>query len=50
LYRTSITVDRIFTDSVRLWNSSAGSWADVTAILPSFTGRVGIAMIVEKKE
>jgi hypothetical protein len=44
LYRTSITVDRIFTDSMALWNSSAGSWADVTAILlVSLVGSVLLA-------
>jgi hypothetical protein len=52
LYRTSITIDRIFTDEyVRLWSNTAGSWADVTAILlVSLVGSVLLAMIVEKSK
>jgi hypothetical protein len=52
LYRTSITIDRIFTDEyVRLWSKQAGSWADVSAILlVSLVGAVLLAMIVEKSK
>lgn len=52
LYRTSITIDRIFTDEyVRLWSPKAGSWADVSAILlVSLVGSVLLAMIVEKSK